>query len=64
MKPAKLAKNVFIGVNGRLAEISLFYDDAYYFIYDNGNVFRLSKLDLKDEKPELAEKPSPSEPKK
>jgi hypothetical protein len=53
MKPARPEKGVLIGSNGRLVEISLFCDDAYYFIYESGNIFRLTKLDLRDEKPEL-----------
>jgi hypothetical protein len=48
MKPERL-KQEPIGRDGRLVEVKLFSDGAYYFVYEKGIIFRLSKADLKTE---------------
>jgi hypothetical protein len=45
-------KQEHIGRNGRLVEVKLFTDGAYYFVYKGGTVFRLTKIDLKTEEDE------------
>jgi len=55
MKPERL-KQEPIGRNGRLVEVKLFSDGAYYFVYEKGIIFRLSKIDLKTEETEETEK--------
>jgi hypothetical protein len=62
MKTVKFEKGVPTKANGRLVEIKRLFDDAYCFIYESGNVFRLAKLDLKAEETELAVIPCPSKP--
>jgi len=54
MKPERL-KQEPIGRNGRLVEVKLFSDGAYYFVYEKGIIFRLSKIDLKSEEIEKQE---------
>lgn len=54
MKPERL-KQEPIGRNGRLVEVKLFSDGAYYFVYEKGIIFRLSKIDLKTEETEKQE---------
>ncbi len=51
MKPETL-KQEHVGRNGRLVEVKLFLDGAYYFVYERGTVFRLTKIDLKTEEAE------------
>jgi hypothetical protein len=60
MKPESL-KQEFVGKNGRLVEVKLLSDDAYYFVYEKGIVIRLSKIDLKTEETEKHEIPGSSE---
>jgi len=55
MKPERL-KQEPVGNNGRLVEVKLFSDGAYYFVYEKGTVFRLTKIDLKTEEIEEIEK--------
>jgi hypothetical protein len=55
MKPERL-KQEPIGKNGRLIEVKLFSDGAYYFVYEKGLIFRLSKIDLKTEEIKEIEK--------
>jgi len=53
-------KQVPVGRNGRLVEVKLFMDGAYYLVYERGTVFRLTKIDLKTEEDEKREKqPAP-----
>jgi hypothetical protein len=56
MKPESL-KQEFVGKHGRLVEIKLLSDGAYYFVYEKGMVIRLSKIDLKTEETEKHETP-------
>ncbi|MEM2130292.1 MAG: hypothetical protein QXZ70_06810 [Candidatus Bathyarchaeia archaeon] len=51
MKSERL-KQEPIGSNGRLVEVKLFSDGAYYFVYEKGIVFKLTKDDLKAEEME------------
>jgi hypothetical protein len=51
MKPETL-KQEPVGKNGKLVEVKLFMDGAYYFVYEKGMVFRLTKIDLKTEETE------------
>ncbi|MEM2889485.1 MAG: hypothetical protein QXR42_08480 [Candidatus Bathyarchaeia archaeon] len=46
MKPEQL-KQEPVGSNGRLVEVKLFYDGAYYFVYETGIIFKLTKDDLR-----------------
>jgi hypothetical protein len=55
MKPERLKQEPF-GKNGRLVEVKLFSDGAYYFVYEKGIIIRLSKIDLKTEEIEKIEK--------
>jgi len=48
MKPERLEQES-IGSKGRLVEIKLFLDGAYYFVYEKGVVFKLTKDDLRIE---------------
>ncbi len=54
MKPETL-KQEPVGRNGKLVEVKLFMDGAYYFVYEKGTVFRLTKIDLKTEETEKHE---------
>ncbi len=51
-----------LGSNGRLVEVKLFSDGAYYFVYEKGTIFRLTKIDLKTEEDENHEIQQSSEP--
>jgi hypothetical protein len=62
MKTVRYEKGAPTKANGRLVEIKLLFNSAYYFIYESGNVFRLTKLDLKAEETELTVIPCPSKP--
>lgn len=52
---AESLKQVPVGRNGKLVEVKLFMDGAYYFVYERGTVFRLTKIDLKTEEAEKHE---------
>jgi len=53
-------KQVPLGKNGKLVEVKLFMDGAYYFVYKGGTVFRLTKTDLETEEDEKrGKKPAP-----
>ena len=51
-----------VGRNGKLVEVKLFMDGAYYFVYKGGIVFKLTKIDLKTEEDEKREKQSAPKP--
>ena len=51
MKP-ETQRQEHVGQDGRLVEVKLFMDGAYYFVYEGGTVFRLTKIDLKTEEDE------------
>jgi len=44
-----------VGSNGRLVEVKLFSNEAYYFVYEKGTIFKLTKIDLKTEEDETHE---------
>jgi len=49
MKPAELENWETIEGNVRLIEVGLFSDGAYYFVYEDGAVFRITKAELRIE---------------